>query len=115
MTIPVQSGQVFPDRPIPDDQHPALLYLARLGQGSRRTMTEALEKIEAGTDLSLNVAPAGCMVATMGGVMHPLILHHASKPAAQMESMLAQNGEVDRETIEFALLKQMGPARYYGS
>ncbi len=45
MTIPVQSGQVFPDRPIPDDQHPALLYLARLGQGSRRTMTEALEKI----------------------------------------------------------------------
>ena len=76
---------------------------------------ESLEKIEAGTDLILNVAPAGCMVATMGGVMHPLVLHHANQPNAQMESVLSQNGEVDRETIEFALLKQMGPARYYGS
>lgn len=75
---------------------------------------ESLEKIDAGTDLILNVAPADCMVATMGGVMHPLVLNHANHPDAQMESILSQNGEVDRETIEFALLKQMGPARYYG-
>lgn len=32
-------------RNTPDERHPALLYLAQLGQGSRRTMTEALEKI----------------------------------------------------------------------
>lgn len=32
-------------RNTPDDQHPAYLYLAQLGPGSHRTMTEALEKI----------------------------------------------------------------------
>ncbi len=74
---------------------------------------ESLEKLEAGADLILNVAPAGCMVATMGGVMHPIILAHAGRPEAQMATVLSQDGEVDRELIEFALLKQMGPERYY--
>ena len=74
---------------------------------------ESLEKLRHGTDLILNIAPAGCMVATMGGVLHPVVLHHAKRPDAQMATVLSQDGEVDRELIEFALLKQMGPERYY--
>jgi hypothetical protein len=74
---------------------------------------ESLERLQAGTDLILNLAPAGCMVATMGGVMHPLLLAHAGRPGARMATVLTQDGEVDRDLIEFALLKQMGPERYY--
>lgn len=74
---------------------------------------ESLEKLRDGTDLILNIAPAGCMVATMGGVLHPVVLHHANRPDAQMATVLSQDGEIDRELIEFALLKQMGPERYY--
>lgn len=45
MTIPFESRDIELARETPDDKHPALLYLAQLGPGSRRTMTEALEKI----------------------------------------------------------------------
>ena len=76
---------------------------------------DSIEKLEEGIDLILNLAPAGCMVSTMGGVMHPLVLNHAGKPHAHMQTILSQNGEVDHEAVEFALLKQMGPECFYGA
>ncbi|MFT5441874.1 MAG: integrase/recombinase XerD [Myxococcota bacterium] len=45
MTIPFESHDIDVARETPEDQHPAALYLAQLGLGSRRTMNEALQKI----------------------------------------------------------------------
>jgi len=45
MTFTIEPRDIEFARETPDDKHPALLYLAGLGPGSRRTMTEALEKI----------------------------------------------------------------------
>ncbi|MBW2723088.1 MAG: tyrosine-type recombinase/integrase [Deltaproteobacteria bacterium] len=45
MTIPLESHDIELAHEPPVDGHPAALYLAQLGPGSRRTMTEALQKI----------------------------------------------------------------------
>ncbi|MDP6981141.1 MAG: tyrosine-type recombinase/integrase [Myxococcota bacterium] len=45
MTAPFESTQIDIARETPEDKHPAVLYLAQLGPGSKRTMTEALQKI----------------------------------------------------------------------
>ena len=45
MTVPFESRAIELARETPDDKHPAALYLAQLGPGSRRTMNEALQKI----------------------------------------------------------------------
>ncbi|MBW2275314.1 MAG: tyrosine-type recombinase/integrase [Deltaproteobacteria bacterium] len=45
MTTTIGSGDIEATGPAPGDRNPALLYIAQLGPGSRRTMTEALQKI----------------------------------------------------------------------
>ncbi len=45
MTIAFESRDIELAKETPEDKHPAALYLAQLGPGSRRTMTEALQKI----------------------------------------------------------------------
>ena len=45
MTSPFESRDIEVARETPEDKHPAALYLAQLGPGSRRTMNEALQKI----------------------------------------------------------------------
>ncbi|HIG68969.1 MAG TPA: integrase [Myxococcales bacterium] len=45
MTAPFESRDIEVARETPEDKHPAALYLAQLGPGSRRTMNEALQKI----------------------------------------------------------------------
>ncbi|MFB0976166.1 MAG: tyrosine-type recombinase/integrase [Myxococcota bacterium] len=45
MTAPFESRDIEVARETPEDKHPAALYLAQLGLGSRRTMNEALQKI----------------------------------------------------------------------
>jgi integrase len=45
MTIGFESRDIELARETPEDKHPAALYLAQLGPGSKRTITEALHKI----------------------------------------------------------------------
>ena len=45
MTALFESRDIEVARETPEDKHPAALYLAQLGPGSRRTMNEALQKI----------------------------------------------------------------------
>jgi len=45
MTATFESAEIELAQQTPEDQHPAALYLAQLGPGSKRTMTEALQKI----------------------------------------------------------------------
>jgi len=74
---------------------------------------ESLHKLREGFDLILNIAPSGCMVSTMGGIIHPIILDRSGKPDAHMQTLLSQNGEIDTDTISIALLKKMGPELFY--
>jgi len=74
---------------------------------------DSIRQLRAGTDLILNVAPAGCMVATMGGISHPLIRNHVRNSPARIQTILTQNGELDAEAVEFALLRRMGPVELH--
>ena len=74
---------------------------------------EALLKLRDGYDLVLNVAPEGCMVSSMGEAITPGI--HAAAPEAngKIQHLFSQQGDIDRELIALALLKTIGPERYY--
>ncbi len=74
---------------------------------------EAVLKLQKGYDLVLNVAPEGCMVSSMGEAITPGI--HAAVPKAkgQIQHLFSQQGDVDEELISLALLKTIGPERYY--
>jgi integrase len=45
VTASFQNSDIESTRSLPEDKHPAFIYLAQLGPGSRRTMTEALAKL----------------------------------------------------------------------
>jgi integrase len=68
-------------RTTPDDQHPAYLYLAQLGQGSHRTMTEALEKI------SRMASEGACDMRSLP--WGTLRIEHTSELRAQLAGRLA--------------------------
>jgi len=74
---------------------------------------EALLKLREGYDLVLNVAPEGCMVSSMGEVITPGINAAAPGAAGKIQHLFSQQGDVDRELIALALLKTIGPVRYY--
>ena len=74
---------------------------------------EALLKLREGYDLVLNVAPEGCMVSSMGEVITPGINAAAPGAAGKIQHLFSQQGDVDRELIALALLKTIGPERYY--
>jgi activator of 2-hydroxyglutaryl-CoA dehydratase/predicted nucleotide-binding protein (sugar kinase/HSP70/actin superfamily) len=74
---------------------------------------EALLKLREGYDLVLNVAPEGCMVSSMGEAITPGINAAAPGAAGKIQHLFSQQGDVDRELIALALLKTIGPERYY--
>ncbi|MFC1721453.1 acyl-CoA dehydratase activase-related protein [Patescibacteria group bacterium] len=73
---------------------------------------EAIVKIEEGTDLFLNAAPEGCMVASMGQMFTKPVNKLTGK-SARIQDLFSLNGEVDDEQLRLSLLKTMGPVRYY--
>ena len=74
---------------------------------------EAIGELRHGADLVLNVAPSGCMVATMGEALTPAITRAAGENAGRVQHLFSADGEVNEELLTLALLKAMGPERYY--
>ena len=73
---------------------------------------EALHALRAGADIVLNVAPNGCMVATMGEALTPAIMARAGT-AGRIQHLFSADGDVNEELLTLSLLKAMGPERYY--
>lgn len=73
---------------------------------------EALGELRKGADIVLNVAPNGCMVATMGEALTPAIMARAHAHG-RIQHLFSAEGDVDEELLTLALLKAMGPKRYY--
>jgi len=74
---------------------------------------EAIGELRHGADLVLNVAPNGCMVATMGEALTPAITHAAGEKVGRVQHLFSADGDVNEELLTLALLKSMGPERYY--
>ena len=74
---------------------------------------EAIGELRHGSDLVLNVAPNGCMVATMGEALTPAITHAAGNKRGRVQHLFSADGDVNQELLTLALLKAMGPERYY--
>lgn len=75
---------------------------------------EAALKLDKGYDLVLNVAPEGCMVSSMGEALTEAI--YASVPGAKgrIQPIFSQQGDVDHDQLNEALLQALGPERLYG-
>ncbi|CAK0742456.1 conserved hypothetical protein [Gammaproteobacteria bacterium] len=74
---------------------------------------EVLLKLREGYDLVLNIAPEGCMVSSMGEVMTPSIAGAVPEANGRIQHLFSQQGDVDAELLALALLKTVGPERYY--
>lgn len=73
---------------------------------------EAILKIDEGVDLFLNIAPEGCMVSSMGQLFGHSILE-ISNSSARIQDLFSLNGEVNYEQLQTAILKSIGPSKYY--
>jgi activator of 2-hydroxyglutaryl-CoA dehydratase/predicted nucleotide-binding protein (sugar kinase/HSP70/actin superfamily) len=73
---------------------------------------EVLAELRHGADIVLNVAPNGCMVSSMGEVLTPAI-QHAGGAHGRVQHLFSADGDVNEELLTLALLKTMGPERYY--
>jgi hypothetical protein len=74
---------------------------------------EALSELRKGTDIVLNVAPNGCMVASMGEVLTPAIIAANVTGHGRIQQLFSAEGDVNEELLTLALLKAMGPEHYY--
>jgi len=72
---------------------------------------EVLESVRAGADLVLNVAPNGCMVSTMGEALAPALTRAAG--GGRIQPLFSADGEINEELLCLAVLKTLGPERYY--
>jgi hypothetical protein len=80
-----------------------------------RPMGEALQGLRHGVDVLLNVGPNGCMVSSMGEVLTPRILAAAGNTRGRIQNLFSADGDVNEELLTLAVLKAMGPERYYSA
>lgn len=73
---------------------------------------EVLEELRHGARMVLNVAPTGCMVASMGEVLTPAI-QRQSGSTGRIQHLFSADGEINEELLTLALLKTMGPEAFY--
>ncbi len=106
-TPPAETLAIIP-RPLPPDQHPAYVYLARLGSGSRRTMTEALNTIAAiitNGKANFNVMPWAALryqhtAAIRSAVMEKYKPATANKMLAALRGVLREAWRLGQMTAE---------------
>ena len=74
---------------------------------------EVALKLEKGYDLILNIAPEGCMVSSMGEVITPAIYQKFPTAKGKIQPLFSQQGDIDEDKLEQALLQALGPERMY--
>jgi hypothetical protein len=70
---------------------------------------EALMELRHGIDIFFSLAPAGCMVTTMGDVLTPRLQAAVGHARGRIQSLFSPDGEIDEELLALALLKARGP------
>ena len=70
---------------------------------------EAVLKLQKGYDLILNVAPEGCMVSSMGEALGRSIQRACPEAHGRVLPLFSQQGDIQREQLEQALLRALGP------
>jgi len=70
---------------------------------------EALLELRAGVDVLFSLAPAGCMVTSMGEVLTPRLQQAAGGSLGRIQSLFSADGDIDEELLAQALLRARGP------
>jgi hypothetical protein len=73
---------------------------------------EAITELRGGSDIVLNVAPQGCMVSSMGELLTPAI-ESAARAGGRIQHLFSAEGDVNEELLTLAVLKSLGPERYF--
>ncbi|MEW8014945.1 MAG: BadF/BadG/BcrA/BcrD ATPase family protein [Candidatus Sedimenticola endophacoides] len=76
---------------------------------------EAIFELHHGVDVLLNVGPNGCMVTSMGEMLTPKIAQLAKEKPGRIQNLFSTEGEINEELLTLAVLKTIGPERYYRS
>ena len=74
---------------------------------------ETIEQLNNGKHLVLNVAPEGCMVASMGEMLGPKIMQFVDNSAARIQYLSTTECEINEDLMKLSLLKTLGSEKYY--
>lgn len=97
------------------DEARAVIATRRPGGELIPYIGETMLKLKKGFDLIINVAPEGCMVSSMGEVITPGIMQAVPEAKGKVFPLFSQQGDVDQEALAMALLKTLGPERFYAA
>ena len=74
---------------------------------------ETISQLNHGINLVLNVAPEGCMVASMGEMLSPKMMQFVDNNKARIQHLFTTEGEINEDLLQLSLLKILGPEKYY--
>jgi predicted nucleotide-binding protein (sugar kinase/HSP70/actin superfamily) len=74
---------------------------------------ETISQLNSGTNLVLNVAPEGCMVASMGEMLRPIMMQSVENEKSRIQYLSTTEGEINEDLLQLSLLKILNPEKYY--
>jgi hypothetical protein len=74
---------------------------------------ETISQLNNGKNLVLNVAPEGCMVASMGEMLSPKMMQFIDDKRARIQHLFSTECEINEELMQLSLLKILGSEKYY--
>jgi predicted nucleotide-binding protein (sugar kinase/HSP70/actin superfamily) len=74
---------------------------------------ETISQLNNGKNLVLNVAPEGCMVASMGEMLSPKMMQFIDDKRARIQHLFTTECEINEELMQLSLLKILGSVKYY--